>query len=154
VLWTLIGLFRVKAPAAKIKALEESLEWTERAVQEITPVRLFCPIWVGERTGEPWLMTFNRETYAHDLLARCGGEGIFADRAGGILWSRPGLAEADDLASATSITRGDVDESVRCRSDLSQQSHEFGGAQVENPTEKLSDTPAVHSGRSIRSMEA
>lgn len=37
--------------------------------------RYFCPIWRG-----PW-MTIGRDTYAHDLLALCGGDNPFADRA-------------------------------------------------------------------------
>jgi ABC-type Fe3+-hydroxamate transport system substrate-binding protein len=37
-------------------------------------VRVFCPIWKS-----PW-MSVGRDTYAHDLLAVCGGENVFADR--------------------------------------------------------------------------
>ena len=33
--------------------------------------RVFYPIW-----RQPW-MTINRDTYAHDMLAVCGGENIF-----------------------------------------------------------------------------
>ena len=36
-------------------------------------LRVFCPIW-----KEPW-MTFNRDTFCHDMLATAGGENIFAD---------------------------------------------------------------------------
>ncbi|MFN3928633.1 MAG: helical backbone metal receptor [Thermoflexus sp.] len=36
--------------------------------------RVFCAIW-----RDPW-MTFNAETYAHDVLTLCGGENVFADR--------------------------------------------------------------------------
>jgi ABC-type Fe3+-hydroxamate transport system substrate-binding protein len=39
------------------------------------PVRVFCPIWKN-----PW-MSFNRETYAHDMLALAGGLNVCADRA-------------------------------------------------------------------------
>jgi ABC-type Fe3+-hydroxamate transport system substrate-binding protein len=39
------------------------------------PVRVFCPIWKN-----PW-MSFNRETYTHDMLARAGGTNVCADRA-------------------------------------------------------------------------
>jgi ABC-type Fe3+-hydroxamate transport system substrate-binding protein len=38
------------------------------------PVRVFCPIWKN-----PW-MSFNRETYAHDMLALAGGINVCADR--------------------------------------------------------------------------
>lgn len=34
--------------------------------------RVFCPIWKG-----PW-MTFNGDTFAHDMLATAGGENVFA----------------------------------------------------------------------------
>ena len=37
-------------------------------------VRVFCPIW-----RKPW-MSFNRDTYAHDLLRAAGGENVCADR--------------------------------------------------------------------------
>jgi ABC-type Fe3+-hydroxamate transport system substrate-binding protein len=36
--------------------------------------RVFCPIWKN-----PW-MSFNRDTYAHDLLWLAGGENVCADR--------------------------------------------------------------------------
>lgn len=37
--------------------------------------RVFYPIW-----RKPW-MTLSRDTYAHHLLADCGGDNVFADRA-------------------------------------------------------------------------
>jgi ABC-type Fe3+-hydroxamate transport system substrate-binding protein len=36
------------------------------------PRRVFCPIW-----RNPW-MSFNRDTYAHDVLLRAGGENVCA----------------------------------------------------------------------------
>jgi len=38
-------------------------------------VRVFCPIWKA-----PW-MAVGGDTYAHDLLALCGGENVFAERS-------------------------------------------------------------------------
>jgi ABC-type Fe3+-hydroxamate transport system substrate-binding protein len=38
-------------------------------------LRVFCPIW-----KDPW-MTFNGDTFAHDMLATAGGENIFAGLA-------------------------------------------------------------------------
>jgi ABC-type Fe3+-hydroxamate transport system substrate-binding protein len=38
------------------------------------PIRYFCPIW-----RRPW-MTFNADTYAHDVLRVAGGENVAADR--------------------------------------------------------------------------
>ena len=153
VLWTLIGLFRVKEPAAKIKALEISLEWTERAVQEQRPVRLFCPIWIGER--EPpgtWLMTFNQDTYAHDLLARCGGENVFADRVRRYpLEADLGLAEAEDPGERdTRYPRVTLEEIRQGAPEVilfPSEPYQFDQAQVQSLAEQLAETPAVQSGR-------
>jgi len=38
-------------------------------------LRVFCPIW-----KDPW-MTFNGDTFAHDMLATAGGENVFAGLA-------------------------------------------------------------------------
>jgi len=38
------------------------------------PIRYFCPIW-----KKPW-MTFNADTYAHDVLRVAGGENVATDR--------------------------------------------------------------------------
>jgi ABC-type Fe3+-hydroxamate transport system substrate-binding protein len=37
--------------------------------------RVFCPIW-----RQPY-MTINRDTYVHDMLAVCGADNVFAERA-------------------------------------------------------------------------
>ncbi len=45
-----------------------------RARSAMRPPRpVFCPIWKS-----PW-MAFSADTYAHDLLAACGGANVFAD---------------------------------------------------------------------------
>ena len=43
-----------------------------RQVGNRTPVRYFCPIW-----RKPW-MTFNADTYAHDMLRAAGGANVCA----------------------------------------------------------------------------
>lgn len=55
--------------------LERRYEARRRAGQGRRPARVFCPIW-----RDPY-MTINRDTYVHDVLALCGGENVFADRA-------------------------------------------------------------------------
>jgi ABC-type Fe3+-hydroxamate transport system substrate-binding protein len=44
-------------------------------VSDHPPVRYFCPIW-----RKPW-MTFNADTYAHDMLRAAGGENVCAAEA-------------------------------------------------------------------------
>jgi iron complex transport system substrate-binding protein len=82
ILWVLANLFRRPKSGDIIRALEATLQWTERAAKELVRQRLFCPIWqdVHPDLGT-WWMTFNRETYAHDLLGRLGVDNVFAERA-------------------------------------------------------------------------
>jgi ABC-type Fe3+-hydroxamate transport system substrate-binding protein len=54
--------------------LDRSLDELARD-RPVEPVRVFCPIWKN-----PW-MSFNRETYTHDMLALAGGANVCADRA-------------------------------------------------------------------------
>jgi ABC-type Fe3+-hydroxamate transport system substrate-binding protein len=81
ILWAMTSVFRRPSSGDIIRSLESTLEWTERAAKELPRRRVFCPIWydVHQELG-PWWMTFNRETYAHDLLARMGADNVFADR--------------------------------------------------------------------------
>jgi ABC-type Fe3+-hydroxamate transport system substrate-binding protein len=58
---------RVVAPV--LAAVEEA----QRARPELG-VAVFCPIW-----RDPW-MAVGGDTYAHDLLALCGGRNVFAER--------------------------------------------------------------------------
>jgi ABC-type Fe3+-hydroxamate transport system substrate-binding protein len=81
ILWTLVGLFQSQTAAMQLQGLEMALEWARNAARQQPPVRYFCPIWYEKRQdGQPWWMTFNRQTYAHDLLATLGGENVFAAR--------------------------------------------------------------------------
>lgn len=51
---------------------ERRVRATIAAVEERRPVRYFCPIW-----RKPW-MSFNADTYAHDLLGVAGGVNVCA----------------------------------------------------------------------------
>ena len=81
VLWTLVGLYSSREAAIRLEVLEMTLEWAKSAAADKQPVRYFCPIWRDTTgAGQAWWMTFNQETYTHDLLASLGGENIFAGR--------------------------------------------------------------------------
>jgi ABC-type hemin transport system substrate-binding protein len=62
------------APAA---ALAAAIRAARRAVVDGVAARrrVFCPIW-----RRPW-MSFNRDTYCHDLLACAGGDNVCGDAA-------------------------------------------------------------------------
>lgn len=75
-----VALLRELAEAGDAKrGLREIVEPVERALARAAAarpargVRVFCPIWKA-----PW-MAVGGDTYAHDLIALCGGENVFAD---------------------------------------------------------------------------
>lgn len=81
VLWALTRLQPDEMAVMRLRMLENTREWTEEAAALQEKIRFFCPIWQESTSGgEMWWMTFNRYTYAHDLLTLIGGENIFADR--------------------------------------------------------------------------
>lgn len=80
-LWRLVGVYRSKEAAVRLETLEIAFEWAQSAAPLKTPTRVFCPIWQGESDqGTPWWMTFNRDTYSHNLLQLVGGANVFAGR--------------------------------------------------------------------------
>jgi len=65
------------AASGALAGLVDPIEATVAAAEAARPargVRVFCPIW-----KMPW-MSVGQDTYAHDLLALCGGENVFAGR--------------------------------------------------------------------------
>jgi ABC-type Fe3+-hydroxamate transport system substrate-binding protein len=156
ILWALVRLFDVARAAPKIRTLEVTLAWEARASAQGAPVRVFAPIWQGDdpQAGR-WWMTFNAETYAHDVLHRCGGENVFADRV-----RRYPLAA--DLGRMEAETPGDRDvryprvlpqEVIASAPDvilLPDEPFPFSEAEEADLRRLLADTPAVRQGRVIR----
>jgi iron complex transport system substrate-binding protein len=80
-LWSLIQVFEIPQRGLSLSVLETSFEWATLASANMTPVRVFCPVWREPASGSPrWWVTFNQGTYTHDLLRLCGGENVFAGR--------------------------------------------------------------------------
>jgi iron complex transport system substrate-binding protein len=153
VLWNLAGMFHSQEAAQRLQALERAVEWTTSAAARQAGRRYFCPMWQGDSAADPfWLMTFNRETYCHDLLARCGGENIFANR------NRRYPREAD-LGRAEAEPAGDRDtryprvtlEEVRRGSPhvilLPSEPFAFGEGDSARLKDLLAGTPAVEEAR-------
>lgn len=70
-------LAELGAASGALVALVDPIEAAVAAAEAARPargVRVFCPIW-----KTPW-MSVGQDTYAHDLLALCGGENVFAGR--------------------------------------------------------------------------
>jgi ABC-type Fe3+-hydroxamate transport system substrate-binding protein len=92
-LWTMMD-FEEPSMVPRVRLIEITYEWTLGVTTELTPRRVFVPIW-----RDPW-MTFNRNTYVHDLLRVCGAANVFVDR------ERRYPLEAD-LGSAEPISKDD-----------------------------------------------
>jgi len=73
-LWTIMDIFEEPSMVPRVRLIEVTYEWTLGVTRELPPKPAFVPIW-----RDPW-MTFNRDTYIHDLLQTCGVENVFADR--------------------------------------------------------------------------
>ncbi|MDX1991613.1 MAG: helical backbone metal receptor [bacterium] len=75
-LWNIMYVFDETAMVPRVRLIEYTYDWVlgiARSKEE-TPCRVFVPIWYDP------LMTFNADTYAHDLLRVCGGTNVFAER--------------------------------------------------------------------------
>jgi iron complex transport system substrate-binding protein len=69
ILWELARLVTQREAIVRLQVLDLTRQWAEDAIKMQARVRYFCPIW-QDRTegGLEWWMTFNQETYAHDVL--------------------------------------------------------------------------------------
>jgi ABC-type Fe3+-hydroxamate transport system substrate-binding protein len=67
-----------------VRALHRALDEANRWRETITPVRTFCPIWMGPPgvpEGSPsWVMTIHGATFMSDALDLAGAQNVFADR--------------------------------------------------------------------------
>lgn len=77
-IWNIMHLFNEQSMAARIQLIERTLDWLEGIAEardhQVGKCKVFAPIWYDP------LMTFNADTFAHDLLRICGGVNIFAER--------------------------------------------------------------------------
>lgn len=80
-LWNLARLFRSERAMNQVRGLEKSLEYQQMASLDRPRKRTFCPVWQEKsENGLAWWMTFNQDTYSHDLLMKLGAENIFKER--------------------------------------------------------------------------
>ncbi len=153
VLWTLTGLFQSRTAAIRLETLEMAIEWAESALSSGPPRRYFCPIWQDQTAaGKHWWMTFNSQTYAHDVLRLVGGENVFAGRA------RRYPLQAD-LGEMTGVEAGDRDtryprlplEEIQNADPevilLPSEPFAFDESHRQTLTELLPDVSAVRAGR-------
>jgi ABC-type Fe3+-hydroxamate transport system substrate-binding protein len=150
-LWNLMYLFEETSMVPRVRLIEQTYDWVQNASETRTgpPCRVFVPIW-----WEP-LMTFNADTYAHDLLRVCGGTNVFADRVRQFpLAADQGEAEAlpaDDPRVAerdTRYPRVTLEEVVQAQPDIILLPNEpFAFDETHRAIFAGLDVPAAHSGR-------
>lgn len=70
-LWDIMAIFDHAVMVPRVREIERAYDYTQAAAQLGSPRRVFAPI-----ARDPWT-TFNRDTYAHDILRVCGGENVF-----------------------------------------------------------------------------
>jgi ABC-type Fe3+-hydroxamate transport system substrate-binding protein len=153
VLWAIVNLLHIPESGARLDYLQKSLDWTTKATAPGLEKKLFCPIWQEEhpRAGV-WWMTFNRDTYCHDLLARCGGLNVFADRERRFpLEADLGLAQPDATQDGDRrYPRVTVEEVARAAPEvilLPSEPYAFADSDARAIKHILADTPAVRSGK-------
>jgi ABC-type hemin transport system substrate-binding protein len=152
-LWQVVKVFRVmEVGGARMKSLETIVEWRTRVMQQQPPTRVFCPIWQDQDPEAGlWWMTFNRDTYAHDLLLRCGGMNVFAERE-----RRYPLGADLDLEGAADPGERDVRYPRILPAEvesyqpevilLPSEPYVFGESDKRRICELLANTPAVQQG--------
>jgi len=94
-----IDLFHCPEAIYRVISIETSLEWLRIAKEMEPEKRYFCPLWRGVyQKRHIWWMTFNQETYMHDLLFQFGGDNIFKNRKRRYpLAADLGMAKPNDL---------------------------------------------------------
>jgi iron complex transport system substrate-binding protein len=79
-LWELVGIYQSDQAGIRLRTLETAVEYFLLSQADRVPVRYFCPIWQEGTDPGDWWMTFNQDTYSHDLLRVLGGENVFGTR--------------------------------------------------------------------------
>lgn len=155
----LVGMVRFyhdEASSLRVRMLETSFDWAVQAAAEQPKVPFFCPIWQG-RLGvdKVWWMTFNRDTYASDLLEKLGGENVFGKRLRRYpLEADLGLAEAESAGLRdTRYPRISLEEVIAAQPEvilLPDEPFAFDETAYSQLLDLLNATPAVKAQRVYR----
>lgn len=150
-LWITVRIFQQERQLAlRIETLQRSLEWTRLAHGMAPRKRYFCPIWVGDNWA--WWMTFNKNTYAHDILECCGGQNVFAERERRYpleadLGLQPPIEVTEQDTRYPRLTPSEVIEIEPEIIFLPSEPYEFKEEDIQKISELFVDTPAVKSNQ-------
>ncbi|MBZ0302967.1 MAG: helical backbone metal receptor, partial [Anaerolineae bacterium] len=147
-LWNLMQVFDEPAMVPRVRLIEQTLDWVAGISRESEdhPTRVFAPIWLDP------LMTFNGDTYSHDLLRVCGGLNVFSDHQRHSLSADRSESEAHSPEHseglATRYPRITLEEVVTAQPDvilLPSKPLAFSDAHL--PMFTTLDVPAARTGR-------
>lgn len=152
VLVALCDLFRSQPALERVRTLDTAVSWARAAAASQEPLSFFCPIWQGQsEDGSPWWMTFNAQTYAHDLLSLVGGRNVFAERERRYpLAADLGLVDPEDPGERDTryprVTAAEVTAASPSLILLPDEPFTFQPRDRHQIEAYLADTPAVRSG--------
>lgn len=147
-----LAVFHTDKPVMMINSLQVGVDYARAAAKAEEPVRYFCPIWYESDEGMKWWMTFNRETYVHDVLGVFGGINIFADRKrrypieADLGWGEEEPADGRDTRYPR-VSLGEVREAQPEAIFLPDDPFKFELQHKQMLVEALKDTPAVRNNR-------
>lgn len=155
VLVMLVSMFGSRLAVMRLNTLESSVDFCEAAQFDGPRLRFFCPVWESEHgSAGKWWMTFNRYTYAGDLLRLVGGENVFADRKRryplGADLGLPNEGAQDPGDRDTRYPRVTIDEVRTAQPDLillPDEPYDFNEAHLRTFRDLLEGTPAVRLGK-------
>ncbi|GAB4509202.1 MAG: helical backbone metal receptor [Anaerolineae bacterium] len=152
-LWNIMYVFDETTMVPRIRLIEYTYDWVSGMTRTNENAgklcKVFAPIWLDP------LMTFNADTYIHDLLRVCGGTNVFAERERQFPL-KADLGEAEPLAADdprragrdTRYPRVSWEEVVAAQPDvilLPSEPYIFTEADI--PTFAALDVPAARNGR-------
>ncbi|MBX3049152.1 MAG: ABC transporter substrate-binding protein [Anaerolineales bacterium] len=140
--------------SARVVELAERLAAAQAGHAPLQPLRLFCPIWQDADGAVPWWMTFNQETFTHDILRLCGFVNVFAQRGRRYpLAADLGLAPAKPAADRdTRYPRVTREEILAAQPEvilLPSEPYEYTSAHLSMFREAFAGTPAADGGRIV-----
>lgn len=143
-----LALYHTDQPVMMINMLQVSVDYAAAAATAEPPVRYFCPIWMEQTDGPAWWMTFNQETYPHDVLRIFGGVNIFAGRKRRYpLAADLGTAEGEPAGERdTRYPRVTTEEVLAGQPEmilLPDDPFHFTEAHKQTVLQQFADTPAV-----------
>jgi ABC-type Fe3+-hydroxamate transport system substrate-binding protein len=157
ILWKLVRLFEVEEQSGeRIRVMERSLDWVSRAAWDQPAIRVFCPIW-REQTdpASVYWMTFNWDTYSHNVLRHCGGLNIFEKRERRYpLMADLGQNESEDAGERDTRYPRILPHEVIAHDPeiilIPSEPYLFSNAEVNEIEELLAGTTAVRKGNVVR----